>query len=89
LQKIVEPWSESDVTWENQPQTTEIDQVRVSPYLSNTNFVNIDVTPLYVAKNDSTGSEMYGMMLTEVAGLMKSTAAGMMISDVAGIIAHN
>jgi hypothetical protein len=48
LQSIVEPWEEYKVTWDTQPKTVEINQVYISPFIKNANFLDVDVTMLYV-----------------------------------------
>ena len=48
LQKITEPWEENKVTWNEQPETTEANQVYISPFVLNTNMITVDVTKLYV-----------------------------------------
>ena len=49
LQQIIEPWEENKVTWNNQPKTTELNQVIISPFIRNTNFIEVDVTKLFVS----------------------------------------
>lgn len=49
LQQITEPWEEHGVTWNKQPETTEINQVYISPFIKNANFLDVDVTRLYVS----------------------------------------
>jgi hypothetical protein len=48
LQQIIEPWEENTVTWNNQPKTTELNQVFIAPFIRNTNFIEVDVTGLFV-----------------------------------------
>jgi hypothetical protein len=48
LQQIIEPWEENTVTWNNQPKTTEVNQVFIQPFIKNANFIEVDVTPLFV-----------------------------------------
>ncbi len=48
LQQIVEPWEEHKVTWNNQPETIEANQVFISPFNLNVNFITVDVTRLFV-----------------------------------------
>jgi len=48
LQQIVEPWEESQVTWDSQPKTIEANQVFISPFIRNVNFIDVDVTSLFV-----------------------------------------
>jgi hypothetical protein len=49
LQQIIEPWEESKVTWNNQPKTTEINQVFIAPFIRNINSIEVDVTGLFVS----------------------------------------
>lgn len=49
LQQVVEPWEEDKVTWATQPKTIEANQVYVSPFIKNANFIDIDVTRLFVS----------------------------------------
>ena len=48
FQQIIEPWDETTVTWKNQPKTTELNQVFLAPFVKNTNYIEIDVTGLFV-----------------------------------------
>jgi len=48
LQQIVEPWEEAAVTWNNKPKTVEYNQIYISPFIRNVNFIDVDVTRLYV-----------------------------------------
>lgn len=48
LQQIVEPWEEYKVTWNTQPATIQANQVFISPFIRNCNFIEVDVTRLYV-----------------------------------------
>jgi hypothetical protein len=48
LQQIVEPWEEATVTWNKKPKTIEFNQVSISPFIRNVNFIDVDVTRLYV-----------------------------------------
>jgi len=52
LQQIVEPWEEDTVTWNTQPKSIETNQVYLSPFIKNANFIDIDVTRLYVPLNE-------------------------------------
>ena len=63
LQKIVEPWEEGKVTWNNQPKSVEFNQVYISPFIRNVNFIEVDVTRLYVpsATTDNVEYPNYGM----------------------------
>jgi hypothetical protein len=49
LQQIIEPWDEGTVTWNNQPKTIELNQVFVSPFIRNANFIELDVTTLFIS----------------------------------------
>jgi hypothetical protein len=48
LQQIVEPWEEYKVSWNTQPKTVEANQVFISPFIRNVNFITVDVTSLFV-----------------------------------------
>jgi hypothetical protein len=68
LQRIVEPWEEYKVTWNTQPKTTEVGQVYISPFIKNANFIDVNVTSLYVPSITTatdtvfaTDARMYGM----------------------------
>jgi len=61
LQQIIEPWEENGVTWNKQPKTTEANQVYIPPFIRNVNFIEVDVTGLFV----TTAANLlpnYGMM---------------------------
>jgi len=47
LQQILGPWDEHQVTWNTQPNTTELGQVYISPFIKNANFIEVDITRLY------------------------------------------
>jgi hypothetical protein len=49
LQRITEPWEEYKVTWNTQPKTDPTNQVYISPFIKNANFLDVDVTRLYVS----------------------------------------
>lgn len=49
LQQIVEPWEENKVTWNNQPKTTELNQVAIAPFVRNVNYIEVNVTGLFVS----------------------------------------
>jgi hypothetical protein len=49
LQQIIEPWEENKVTWNNQPKTTELNQVAIAPFIKNANFIEVDVTALFIS----------------------------------------
>ena len=66
LQQIVEPWKEEGVTWGNQPETIEANQVFIPVYDEmNSNFRTYDVTSLYVPYQEIAAPN-YGMMLRTV-----------------------
>ena len=71
FQRITNPWTEDEVTWNTQPETTEKGQVFFSarPWVS-ANFYTIDVTSLFVYE-DATSLMNYGMMfkLVETKGI--------------------
>lgn len=48
LQQIVEPWEEYKVTWNTQPKSIEANQVFISPFNLNVNFITVDVTRLFI-----------------------------------------
>jgi len=48
LQQVVEPWEENSVTWNKVPKTIEMNQVFISPFIRNVNFIDIDVTSIFV-----------------------------------------
>ena len=61
LQQIVEPWEENKVTWNSQPKSIEANQVYISPFIRNANFITVDVTNLFVPVA-GTVAQNYGMM---------------------------
>lgn len=63
LQKIVEPWEENVVTWNSQPKSVEFNQVYIGPFIRNVNFIEVDVTRLYVPSSTTDNVEYpnYGM----------------------------
>ncbi|MFZ0280477.1 MAG: DNRLRE domain-containing protein [Bacteroidales bacterium] len=61
LQQIVEPWEESKVTWNTQPKTIEANQVYISPFIRNVNFIIVDVTSLFVPVQEVAAAN-YGML---------------------------
>jgi hypothetical protein len=64
LQQVVEPWEENGVTWNKAPKTIESNQVFISPFIKNANFIDIDVTRMYVqpANTDPAVYPNYGML---------------------------
>jgi len=61
LQQIVEPWEEYKVTWNSQPKTIEANQVFITPFIRNVNFITVDVTSLYVPLQEIAAPN-YGML---------------------------
>jgi hypothetical protein len=59
LQQIVEPWEENKVTWNTQPKTIEANQVYISPFIRNTNQIEVDVTKLFVQPASTTDGAIY------------------------------
>jgi hypothetical protein len=64
LQQVVEPWEENLVTWNKVPKTIESNQVFISPFIRNANFIDIDVTRLFVqpANTDPATYPNFGML---------------------------
>jgi len=64
LRQIVEPWEENGVTWNKTPKTIEANQVFIPPFIRNTNFIEVDVTRLFVqpANTDPAVYPNYGML---------------------------
>jgi hypothetical protein len=67
LQQIVEPWEEYQVTWNSQPKTVEANQVYISPFIRNVNFIEVDVTRLFVTPTttDPAVYPNYGMFFKQ------------------------
>ncbi len=65
LQQVVEPWEENGVTWNKAPKTVEFNQVFISPFIRNVNFIEVDVTRLFVqpANTDPAVYPNFGMLL--------------------------
>jgi hypothetical protein len=61
LQQIVEPWEETKVTWNSQPKAIEANQVYIPPFIRNANFIEVDVTKLFVNASAS-ALPNYGML---------------------------
>jgi hypothetical protein len=61
LQQIITPWEESKVTWNTQPATTEANQVLISPFILNGNFIEVNVTSLFKPSAEM-ASPNYGML---------------------------
>jgi hypothetical protein len=64
LQQVIEPWEEYKVTWNNQPKTIEMNQVYISPFIRNSNIIQVDVTKLFVSPTTTDGAlyPNYGML---------------------------
>ena len=62
LQQIVDPWEEKEVTWNKQPASLTENQVYVSPFIRNVNFIDIDVTQLFYPSDSSTVATNHGML---------------------------
>lgn len=64
LQQIVEPWKENEVTWNNMPKSVEANQVYISPFIRNSNSIEVDVTRLFVSPSttDPVSYPNYGML---------------------------
>jgi hypothetical protein len=61
LEKIAEPWDEYEVTWNNQPKTTDSGLIKFQFHPEwNTNRYLLDVTELFITDDGIPG---YGMML--------------------------
>jgi hypothetical protein len=61
LEKIAEPWNEYEVTWNNQPKTTDSEQYKFLFYPDlGTNRIMLHVSPLL---NSDDGIQSYGLML--------------------------
>lgn len=52
LQQITTPWEEFKVTWNSQPESTTANQVYITPLITNTNILDVDVTRLFVNELD-------------------------------------
>jgi hypothetical protein len=67
LQQVIEPWEENQVTWNNQPKTIEANQVFISPFIRNVNFIDVDVTRLFVTPTttDPAIYPNFGMLLRQ------------------------
>lgn len=61
LQQITSPWEEDKVTWSTQPSTIETNQVYISPFIRNVNFIVVDVTRLYLQASQI-NTPNYGML---------------------------
>ncbi len=62
LQKIVEPWEEHEVTWDKQPASVTNNQVYISPFIRNVNFIDVNVTRLFAYSDDISVAANYGML---------------------------
>lgn len=62
LERIVQPWTEMSVTWNNQPATSSVNQLNIPAPTSNTQNYSINVVSLVIdMMNDPANS--YGFML--------------------------
>ena len=61
FQQVIEPWDEHKVTWNNQPKSIETNQVFLAPFIRNVNFIEVDVTGLFVHPQASLLPD-YGMI---------------------------
>ncbi len=62
LQKVVEPWEEEKVTWNNSPLSIAENQIYISPFIRNVNFIDVDVTRLFVPSVSTSAVSGYGML---------------------------
>jgi hypothetical protein len=58
LQQVIESWDEYKVTWNNQPSTITVNQVYIPPIISNLNFIDVDVTRLFINNIDAANHGM-------------------------------
>lgn len=62
LQRIISPWDEHKVTWNDQPKTTTYNQVYISPFRCSDHYIDVDVTNFYLPViGDSPEYPYYGM----------------------------
>jgi hypothetical protein len=65
LQQVIEPWDEYEVSWSNQPKTTEVNQVYLNANVwRNSKSVEVDVTSLFVPRQEILLPN-YGMMIKQ------------------------
>lgn len=63
IQRIISPWNEHTIVWDNQPNTTTVNYVTVPPSTSpSQNYLNINVSELVKDMIDS-NSESHGFMI--------------------------
>jgi len=64
LQQVVEPWEENGVTWNKMPKSVESNQVFIPPFIKNANFIDVDVTRMFVqpVNTDPAVYPNYGML---------------------------
>ena len=62
LQQIVEQWEEKEVTWNKQPSSITQNQVYISPFISNCNYIDVNVTRLFIPLDYSNVAANYGML---------------------------
>jgi len=65
LEQIVEPWEEHEVIWAKQPKTNEKVQVWIKPFVKNANFIDVDVTKMFV---NQFSYPSYGMLFKLAPG---------------------
>lgn len=64
INRVISPWSEATVTWNNAPSTTVINQVALAPSTSSTqDYINIDVTNLFGDIHNATAN--YGVQIRQ------------------------
>lgn len=64
IQRVVTPWYESYVSWDNQPIATNYDEVLVSQSASGTqDYLDIDVTNLLIGMYNPSFPSYYGFMI--------------------------
>jgi hypothetical protein len=62
IRRIISPWNEHTVTWNNRPQTTATHQVFIPQTTSSTqNFIDIDITQLVIDSRNNPASS-FGFM---------------------------
>lgn len=65
IERVIQPWEESVVTWNNQPATTEVDRIMLPPSESATSDYSIDVTnftQFFIENPDSNFGLMFKMV---------------------------
>lgn len=64
LQQIVQPWEEEKVTWVNQPNTIEANQVYIPRVGTNSKFIEVDITKQFVPLQE-VAAPNYGMLFRQ------------------------